>query len=244
MKRLLIAIIIAALILFASCSQEITKKTVQIIIPEHPWVSYANAEIWYSLKWTDGDGEHVKYIESGTSEVKITVNASSTIYICAYPLSDMLPFGTAFSPSSVPSSVVLSQDEGFLADVLMNLKKEVRSQINWEKLLQSCKEKTSSLREIDVQMLVSAAMNGNIGQSAIVKNKAFEIGPFTVQNGVWVSELEGQGRVVVTDGEMEKMTVVPGVYRFYEKEANLEMRIVCETDGKSACVFKPYLAGE
>ena len=228
-------------VLLVSCSMEIGTSYVEVIIPEHPWEVYTGGELWYSLKWCDGDGEHVKYVEQGVKSLKIKVKADRTVYICAYPLADMMPFGAAFSPVRVPSCVVLSQDEGYLADIFMNLKEEVREQVNWENLIQSCREKSEALTDLDVQMLVSAAMNGNLSKRAIVKNKSYEIGPFMVQNGVWIPESAGLPRVVVTEGSMEKMEVTPGVYRYYERESGLELRIVCEADGRSACVFKPAM---
>lgn len=238
MKILKLQVTILLLILLISCSQDITHAYVEVVIPEHPWETYTGAKIWYTLKWTDGDGEHTKHVESSAQSVRIKVKADRTVYICAYPLSDMLPFGAAFTPASVPACILLTQDEGYLADIFMNLKEEVREKINWEALLQACFSKSEALMDLDVQMLVSAAMNGNLGKSSAVKNSSYEIGPFTVQNGVWVPERTGEGRVFVNDGEMEKMNVTPGVYRYYESEASLEMRIVCEPDGKSACVFK------
>ncbi len=239
MKRALVFLFVPFLLL--SCSMDLGYSNIEVLIPEHPWETYTEAQLWYSLRWTDGDGEHVKYVEQGQRSVRIKVKADRTVYICAYPLSNLMPFGAAFSPSSVPSCVLLTQEEGFLADVFMSLNEEVREQVNWEKLIQACYDKTESLMDLDIQMLVSATMNGNLGKSAIVKNRSYEIGPFMVQNGVWIPERMGLGRVVVTEGSMEKMTVSPGVYRFYEREAGLEMRIVCEVDGKSACVFKPTM---
>ncbi|MCR4676546.1 MAG: hypothetical protein K5634_04885, partial [Sphaerochaetaceae bacterium] len=214
------------------------------IIPEHPWEKYSAASVWYTLVWLDGKGEHVLHVPSTKREITIDVYPSGTTYICAYPLGELMCFGTAFSPLKVPQAVVLSQEEGFLSDIFMYLDREVSSRINWEELVKVCREKAESLFYLDTQILVSSVLNGNLSSRSVVKGTLFEVGPFSVQDGIWISEREGEGRITVTDGSLPEMNLSPGVYRYYGSEMGLEMKIVCEPDGNSACLFRPALCSQ
>ena len=47
-------IVIAAVSVLPSCSNVVTRRTVEIEIPSHPWEKASGSRLWYTLKWTDG----------------------------------------------------------------------------------------------------------------------------------------------------------------------------------------------
>ena len=119
-KKLLSAsFAVLLLVLLVSCSFVQPRRTIRILIPQHPWEKVSGRKLWYTLRWTDSDGLKTLHVTQDMRAVDIEVDPGRTTVVAAYPLGELSPFGTAVTPADNRKEVLLSQDEGFLTSLLI-----------------------------------------------------------------------------------------------------------------------------
>lgn len=212
--------------LLASCSQQaFNTKEVCVVIPTHPWELEKTNLMWYSLKYNcDGQIKHL-YVDTTTREVRIKIPKDQTVIVCAFPLDDMHPFAAAFSPVS-PDTLILDQNQGYLAEMILGGALEVAGDINFDKLVQKAKDVSHDLRQIDEAVLIADILNGDLKDSSFVKTPEVEIGDVEVYSGTWISE---NCNDLFFDPDDVQLPI--GVHRFFNVERSLEMELIVNADG-------------
>lgn len=229
MKKIIL--IAFSLLLLCSCSEKKIQRTVKIEIPPHPWEMKSNKKLWYSLEWTDGDEIKRLHLDSKTRVAEIPVSAGQTVYVCAYPLGEMVAFGTAVTPLFSASSVVLDQNGGLLSDLLMSVDREAAAQVNFDRLFSEASAKTEDFRFLDMSQIAVDVINGVLKKSSVKTVNGYDIDPFDVVKGLWVSEFALSGSFIAADGTTPQMKLPPGVFRWYNPEEDMELRVVVDDSG-------------
>lgn len=250
MKKI-VCFLVFILIVFlcSSCSEEKFRTAfesyeVKVCIPAHQWEEQCNIKLWYYIKWTCKGHVETLYADTETREVFIRVPLGETVYICAYPLGDMAPFGCAITPQSRKKEVMLSQDIGYIAHLLMNSDLQAASRVNFDSLIDLIQTQTTDFRLVDDTVLVSDVINGKLGINSVKITEKTVVPPFSVPGGVWVPEYGCDFCLYVLDGKTPELELGPGVHRYYCRELDRELRIVTQSDGNIFYTVRYGMTGD
>lgn len=220
-----------SMFLLLSCTQNFSYKTVNIEIPQHPWEENSSKKMWYTLKWTYNDTILSQHINSDTRNITIRIPVGETVFICAFPLGEMIPFATAITPLDEKLIYVLNQNEGYLAKEFMNLDADVRSKINFGYLVQACYSKTDDFRQINMVDLLQDALNGHLTKASVKIKSPSEVPELSVLDGVWISENQHDNLMDIKNAKTPVMYLPPGIHRYYCPQISREIRISIDYDG-------------
>ena len=238
-------------VLLPSCSAAFLDRRITIEIPQHPWERYDNdSRIWYSLKWSYGRETKNLYVSPEERVVQIDVPIGETVFVCAFPLGEMRPFGAVVTPFDSSSSFVLGQDDGYLASILLDADRDATKGINYKALKEAFGKvedeflwNASSLYDgpavlqwtmaLDKVRFLRDVMNGELCESSIVFLEPFEVPGFAVPNGVWIGESVLGSYIVVKDSMMPPLWLCEGVHRFYNPAMDRELVVVVDERGGS-----------
>lgn len=231
MKINLFIIVLFVFSLLCGCSNSPFSRKVRLIIPQHPYELYEGRKLWYYLAYNCG-GEIVRqYVEPDTRELSVSVGKGDTIYFCAYPLGEMHCYGGVVEPSDNCNLVLLSQNEGFLTDVLLNTDLNISCRLKYRNLLTRLLSVSEDLSLIDYSLLLKDILNGKISSGSIKKTEPVQIESLSFFSGLWVCELESFGRMIIHGEESPEMRFPIGIYRFFNRERNLESKVVVSENG-------------
>lgn len=231
MKKFLIPLLFITLFLSGCGKDVLNTKTVHVVIPEHPWERYCKIKLWYYLKWNDNGKIQTLYVDKNTREADIEIPKNCTVYICAYPLGEMIPFGCCISPVSDKKEPELTQAEGYIAHLLINTELKASERVNCEKLPELLDGKLDDYRDIDDVTFLSDVLNGRLGISSVKKRNKFSVSDIPLPNGFWVSEYWTDGTLDVKNGKTGELILPVGIHRYYCKELDREFRIVIDANG-------------
>ncbi len=237
MKKI-ITLLLYSVIILVSCMQNIDSKIVNIAIPMHPWEENSSQKMWYTLRWTCGEEILSRHVDTETRTLSISIPTGETVFICAYPLGEMVPFATAVTPLDDKLIYVLNQNDGYLAKEFMDIESGVRSRINFNFLLQACYSKTEDFRKINMVDLLQDALNGHITKTSVKIKSPVEIPPLSVLDGIWISENLNDNLLNIDDSKTPVLYLNPGIHRYYCPEINREIRITVDYDGTTHSVMR------
>ena len=226
-------IVIAAVSVLPSCSNVVTRRTVEIEIPSHPWEKASGSRLWYTLKWTDGTDIRALYIGPEQRRVELEIPSGETVILAAYPLGELNPFGGAVTPLDNSATFVLSQNEGPLADELLSLDCEVTRELNYGLLLDNMLEKCDDLRQIGRISIIRDMQNRQLRDTSIKVVSLFGIDTFTLPNGIWTSEYLRDPDLVVTDNTAGPLELPEGVFRYLNTDLDRVLVLIVDSRGDS-----------
>ena len=216
-------------LLVSGCSNLNIQRKVTVNIPQHPWEKFAPVSLWYNLCWTGYDGTETMYISQDTREIEISIPTGRTVYICAYPLGEMRPFGCAVTPDNTETYFETDQNRGYLCDLMLNADTSAVSRVNWNRLVAAAQSQTVDFRTLDDTKLVKNILNGSLDSSCVVSRPLINIASFSAPGGTWISESIIDGRIIFTGNQSPELELPYGVNRFYNYEKNMELRITVDS---------------
>ena len=220
------------ILFLCSCKDGSLSRTVSIIIPEHPWETQDVEKMWYSLQWSDGSCVRTLFVDNGTRNVQLKVPLGANIIVCAYPVDDLMPFGALISPAVGEAGVVLDQDTGFLADLLLGIELEVACSVNFDMLVKYSSRSTSDFRLLDADVLLTDILNGRLSERSFRVLEPVEASDLLFYPGIWESESVHENALAVgADGVVPVLELGRGVHRYLCVSRQLEIRIVVSQDG-------------
>ena len=83
-----------------------------------PWEEVSGKEMWYKVKWFDGDRVETVYMDLGVWSIEVKADRDSLLVFAFYPLGDMEPLGGFWEPGD-DNKVWLSPEDGYFADMLI-----------------------------------------------------------------------------------------------------------------------------
>lgn len=224
--------LICVLFALSSCSDIKPKRTVAIQIPQHPWED-DDTKLWYSLKWTTGSEINVLYISKDQREVSITIPSGESVFVCAFPLGNMRPFGSIITPFDNSSVFVLNQNDGVFAQLFMDSDRAAVAGINYPLLKSYAYEVSFDFRNLNRIKILKDSLNGNLGKSSLVAVEIHNVLSFAIPNGFWICESVLGHNILTTDGTSGALHLSEGVHRYYNRTLERELIIVVDSDGKT-----------
>lgn len=227
------AIIFIFVVLYlSSCSNLELERTVKLQIPSHPWED-KDTSLWYSLKWTSGSELKVLYVPKEQRELELSIPAGESVFVCAFPLGNMRPFGAVITPFDETKVFVLNQNDGVLAQLFMDSDRAAVAGINYLLLKEQALEVSFDFRLLDKIRLLKDALNGKLSEASLKEVAPYDVLSFEVLNGFWVSESILDPNILTTNGTTGNLSLPEGVHRYYNKDLQRELVIVVDSEGKN-----------
>ena len=241
MRKIFIAVIIAAVVLLCSCSQGMFSRTVEVVIPPHPWEKASGKDLWHTLRWTDSSGVRSMYVGPEQRSVSLEVPVGETVIAAAYPLGELNPLGGAVMPSDESRTLVLSQNEGVFADELLSLDREVTRDLNYGLLIGNMLKKCDDLRQIGKVSVIRDIQNRQLHDASIKTVSLFGIEQFAVPDGIWTSEYLRDADLIVTDGTAGPIELPEGVFHYLNTELDRMLVLIVDSKGDRYCYLRQSL---
>ena len=230
MRKLLFAVLLAAVVL-VSCSHDMNTRTVEIVIPSHPWEKASGKKLWYTLRWTDSSGVRSLYVGPEERSIILKVPAGETVIVAAWPLGDLNPFGGAVTPMKEDSVLVLSQNEGVFASEFLALDREVTKELNYGLLINNMLKKCDDLRQIGKVSVIRDLQNRQLHDTSIKPVSLFGIEQFALPDGIWTCEYLRDADLIVTDGTAGPLELPEGVFHYLNTELDRMLVLIVDSRG-------------
>ena len=153
-------LIIATVLLSVSCSMVCPTRRLEVSIPDHPWEYVSGKKLWYTLKWTYGTEVQSSYIGPDERNISVYVPVGETVIIAAYPLGEMAPFGAIITPLDEAIQIGLNQNDGVIANELIDIDRSVTERLNYGLIRKEIKEKCDDIRRIEHISFLRNLQNG------------------------------------------------------------------------------------
>lgn len=190
------------------------------IAKEHPWKEGSHRPLWHTLVYFDASGSLKRvHLEGGTTRASVTVKREGLTVLCAYPLSNLHPYGGFFYPGcELP--VVLTQEQGRLAGLLLDVyayNAQAIENLNGELLT----ELAPDTGLLDTSKLLVDLLNGTVDQESLTPKPTLSITLADLPAGNWVSERTGRQSFYFHYGDTISLEAEGGVERWWNQEHQL-----------------------
>ena len=238
---LFVLILVPFVLAVVSCSLACPDRLLTISIPDHPWEKAGGKELWYILKWTYGEEVRSLYMGPGERQANIYVPTGETVLIAAYPLGEMAPFGALVTPLDEDGKVALNQDDGVVANELIDLDRSVTKRLNYGLICDELSKKCDDIRKIEKVSFLRDLQNGELTEASFKIVSLYGIDSFVLPNGLWTSEFLRDSSLFVTDNLSPRLELPEGVFRYLNPEMNRVLVLVVDSSGNSYSYLKQSL---
>ena len=212
--------------ILVSCEQ-LSYRGVTVSFPsEHFWESESGKAMWYTLEYFDGERVERLTLRSGEREATVPVLRGCTAYFVARPEDAYYPFGGGLDPGA-GDRVYLSQEEGLLADILIEASKRAPGQCanySYEAIRNGLEY------PFDEDELLLDLMNGSFRPASYGVN-SYDVLISGIPEGRYVPETDYDPPFLISAGEEIKLNLYPGIHRYLNLSRHFLRTIAVELDG-------------
>ena len=242
-KRLftIAVLVVSAILLAVSCSMIRPNRMLEISIPDHPWENVGGKKLWYTLKWTYGSEVQSSYLGPDERNKNIYVPVGETVIIAAYPLGEMAPFGAIITPLDEEIRVTLNQNDGVIANSLIDLDRSVSERLNYSLIRDDMLKKCNDLRQIEQVSFLRDLQNGELRETSFKAVSLFGIDSFVLPNGLWTSEYLRDCSLFITDNLTPPLQLPEGVFRYLNPDMDRILVLIVDASGNSFSYLRQSL---
>lgn len=237
----IIILIVSATLLAVSCSMIHPNRMLEVSIPEHPWENVSGKNLWYTLRWTCESEVQSSYLGPDERQVFIYVPVGETVIIAAYPLGEMAPFGAIITPLDEDFRVTLNQNDGVIANNLLDLGCSVTERLNYSLIREQIEKKVNDSRQLDHISFLRDIQNGELRETSFKAVSLFGIDSFVLPNGLWTSEYLRDCSLFVTDNLSPQLQLPEGVFRYFNPEMDRVLVLIVDASGNSYSYLRQSL---
>ena len=195
-----------------------------------PWEEESGKEMWYKVKWFDGDRVETVYMDRGVWSIKLKADRDSVMVFAFYPLGDMEPLGGFWEPGD-NNKVWLSPEDGFFADMLIRASETYPSPVS-KTSIKRIKERIPDLGAINRVSFISSLLEGKINDNEIELYKKYRVPLDGVPKGKWVSLYSHSQSISVSDVfDPGTVSLFPGVYHYRNFNRDLMLTVTLDEKG-------------
>ena len=205
----------------------------EISVPVHPWEKVGGKKLWYTLKWTYGDEIRSLYLGSEERNASIYVPVGETVLIAAYPLGEMAPFGAVVTPLEDGFQVALNQNDGVIANELIDLDRSVTERLNYGLICDDMLKKCDDIRKIEKISFLRDLQNGELSEASFRIVSLYGVDCFALPNGLWTSEYIRDSSLLVTDNLSPRIELPEGVFRYLNTEMDRVLVLIVDSSGST-----------
>ncbi len=210
------------LLLCCSCAfNPLYEKQVEVgIEEEHPWKHVSYRPLWHTLVYYDASAQRrTVHLKSGTTRAFATVRRDCLTVFCAYPLSDLHPYGGFYYPGS-KLPVVLTQQQGRLASLLLDAyahNAQAIENLNGAALVALAPD----VARMDTSALLVDILNGTVDQQNLVILPKLAVTLADLPAGYWISERNEERSFYYLYGDTVSFEAENIVERWWNQERQL-----------------------
>ena len=195
-----------------------------------PWEEVSGKEMWYKVKWFDGDRVETVYMDRGVWSIKVKADRDSVMVFAFYPLGDMEPLGGFWEPGD-NNKVWLSPEDGFFADMLIRASETYPSPVS-KTSIKRIKERIPDLGAINRVSFLTSLLEGKINDNEIELYKKYRVPLDGVPKGKWVSLYSHSQSISVSDVfDPGTVSLFPGVYHYINFNRDLMLTVTLDEKG-------------
>ena len=195
-----------------------------------PWEEVSGKEMWYKVKWFDGDRVETVYMDRGVWSIKVKADRDSVMVFAFYPLGDMEPLGGFWEPGD-NNKVWLSPEDGFFADMLIRASETYPSPVS-KTSIKRIKERIPDLGAINRVSFLTSLLEGKINDNEIELYKKYRVPLDGVPKGKWVSLYSHSQSISVSDVfDPGTVSLFPGVYHYINFNRDLMLTVMLDEKG-------------
>ena len=195
-----------------------------------PWEEVSGKEMWYKVKWFDGDRVETVYMDRGVWSIKVKADRDSVMVFAFYPLGDMEPLGGFWEPGD-NNKVWLSPEDSFFADMLIRASETYPSPVS-KTSIKRIKERIPDLGAINRVSFLSSLLEGKINDNEIELYKKYRVPLDGVPKGKWVSLYSHSQSISVSDVfDPGTVSLFPGVYHYINFNRDLMLTVTLDEKG-------------
>ena len=195
-----------------------------------PWEEVSGKEMWYKVKWFDGDRVETVYMDRGVWSIKVKADRDSVMVFAFYPLGDMEPLGGFWEPGD-NNKVWLSPEDGFFADMLIRASETYPSPVS-KTSIKRIKERIPDLGAINRVSFLSSLLEGKINDNEIELYKKYRVPLDGVPKGKWVSLYSHSQSISVSDVfDPGTVSLFPGVYHYINFNRDMMLTETLDENG-------------
>ncbi len=195
-----------------------------------PWEEVSGKEMWYKVKWFDGDRVETVYMDRGVWSIKVKADRDSVMVFAFYPLGDLEPLGGFWEPGD-NNKVWLSPEDGFFADMLIRASEAYPSPVS-KTSIKRIKERIPDLGAINRVSFLSSLLEGKINDNEIELYKKYRVPLDGVPKGKWVSLYSHSQSISVSDVfDPGTVSLFPGVYHYINFNRDLMLTVTLDEKG-------------
>ena len=196
-----------------------------------PWEEVSGKEMWYKVKWFDGDRVETVYMDLGVWSIEVKADRDSLLVFAFYPLGDMEPLGGFWEPGD-NNKVWLSPEDGYFADMLIRAAETYPSPVS-NISIKRLKERIPDPCAINRVSFLSSLLEGNIDNKEIELYKKYRVPLDGVPKGKWVSLYSHSQSMYVSDVfDPATVSLFPGVYHYINFDRDLMLTVTLDENGK------------
>ena len=196
-----------------------------------PWEEVSGKEMWYKVKWFDGDRVETVYMDLGVWSIEVKADRDSLLVFAFYPLGDMEPLGGFWEPGD-NNKVWLSPEDGYFADMLIRAAETYPSPVS-NISIKRLKERIPDPCAINRVSFLSSLLEGNIDNKEIELYKKYRVPLDGVPKGKWVSLYSHPQSIYVSDVfDPGTVSLFPGVYHYINFDRDLMLTVTLDENGK------------
>ncbi len=230
--------------ILVSCSLFIDYTPLTVIFPAggSPWEQGGGVHS-YLLVYPDpaDDGKTLirTEVETGKQQIVITIRKGSAVPVALYPNGSLKPAGGIYPLDLLNrSTLLLSEEDGFLVDILLDLHAENSriEAVNIPKLKQVINENSEGDPWcIDGEILKTSLALGSLSVYKIKKKESRTIVISDVP-GIWISDDPFYARAISDPDGILQVSLYPGMHAFLNLETQTELYVQVGTDSFNAIV--------
>ena len=196
-----------------------------------PWEEVSGKEMWYKVKWFDGDRVETVYMDLGVWSIEVKADRDSLLVFAFYPLGDMEPLGGFWEPGD-NNKVWLSPEDGYFADMLIRAAETYPSPVS-NISIKRLKERIPDPCAINRVSFLSSLLEGNIDNKEIELYKKYRVPLDGVPKGKLVSLYSHSQSIYVSDVfDPGTVSLFPGVYHYINFDRDLMLTVTLDENGK------------
>ena len=234
-------LVVSAVLLAVSCSMITPNRMLEISIPKHPWENASGRKLWYTLKWTYGSELQSSYLGPDERQLSVYVPVGETVIIAAYPLGEMAPFGAIITPLDEDIQATLNQNDGVLANELIDLDRSVTERLNYSLIREQIQKKINDSRQIDHISFLRDLQNGELRETSFKTVSLFGIDSFVLPNGLWTSEYIRDCSLFITDNLTPPLQLPEGVFHYLNPDMDRVLVLIVDASGNSYSYLRQSL---
>ena len=219
------------ILLLSSCSFSLPTAVTVNLSDQHPWEGIQGYDMYYTLKYFDGDRIVSVNLEPGVRKVRIRIKDGGLRPIVAVPIGRLSPIGGYYYPGR-GDEVNLYRENGVFADLLLNASEYMPEAVN--RLSYSMVMQNEDLEVINQEKFLNDLFADSLSDGSFSNTKLYSITLDIIPSGYWYRDNPRSDNLFVREsGDPVSMKLFPGAYYWANFDRNVMFSLIITEKGEA-----------